>query len=148
MSIELHIDQHELQTLQLKLRDMTRLDTKPLLHGLAADLESQTRRRIESEKTAASGIPWEALQSTYQEAKTQKSSGGLLEYTGHLLDSIRSDLQGNTVEVGSNLVYAATHQFGDPERNIKARPYLGVSERNEVEMRETMRDWLMMVVDL
>ena len=28
---------------------------------------------------------------------------------------------------GTNLVYAATHQFGDPERNILARPFLGAS---------------------
>jgi len=26
-----------------------------------------------------------------------------------------------------NLVYAATHHFGDPRRGIPARPFLGVS---------------------
>ena len=33
-------------------------------------------------------------------------------------------------EAGTNLVYAATHQFGDPERIIPARPFLGVSDED------------------
>ncbi len=35
-------------------------------------------------------------------------------------------MNGDSVEVGSNLEYAAVHQFG--YKNIPARPYLGVSE--------------------
>jgi phage gpG-like protein len=30
--------------------------------------------------------------------------------------------------VGTNLIYGATHQFGDEERGIPARPYLGLSD--------------------
>ena len=40
-------------------------------------------------------------------------------------------ISGASVEVGSNLVYAATHQFGDPDRRIPARPYLGLSADDE-----------------
>lgn len=64
-----------------------------------------------------------------------------------------------TVEVGSNLVHAAIHQFGGVIRpraakllmfrghvaksvDIPARPYLGLSKEDERELVERTLDWL------
>lgn len=47
--------------------------------------------------------------------------------TGTLRRSItvqKSETSRRAVEYGSNLVYAATQEFGDPSRNIPARNYL------------------------
>jgi len=46
------------------------------------------------------------------------------------------------VQVGSNLIYAATHQFGDPARNIPARPFLGLSTDDRTEILALAQAWL------
>jgi phage gpG-like protein len=45
---------------------------------------------------------------------------------GHLRDSFHPYISkdGKTMVFGSDLIYAATHQFGSEERNISARPIL------------------------
>jgi phage virion morphogenesis family len=44
---------------------------------------------------------------------------------------------------GSKLPYAATHQFGDSRngRNIPARPYFGVTDKDREEIKRMMRDY-------
>ena len=61
---------------------------------------------------------------------------------GHLRDSITHNVTADGVEVGSNLAYAATHQYGDPRRNIPERPYLGASEQDLDELRDIVDGWL------
>ena len=58
---------------------------------------------------------------------------------GHLRDSITYRASGSGVEAGSNLVYAAIHQFGgETGRNhathIDARPFLGLDGDDEKEI--------------
>lgn len=52
----------------------------------------------------------------------------ILVESGHLRDELRYQvLGGTTLELGTSYIYGATHQFGDPDRNIPARPFLGLS---------------------
>ena len=44
--------------------------------------------------------------------------------TGRLRASITRNVYGNAVEIGTDVAYAATHQFGDAGRGIPARPFL------------------------
>lgn len=106
-------------------------DLRPLLDALGSEVETQTRRRISEEKTAPDGAPWAPWSDAY--AATRHGGQSLLQSEGHLLDSMHYQvIGGDVVEVGSNLVYAAIHQFGGEEvgRNIPARPYLGLSDEN------------------
>ena len=65
----------------------------------------------------------------------------LRSLTHHVIDA-------DSVEAGSNLVYAAIHQAGGTEdmapRNaaIPARPYLGLSDDELAEAQEIIIDWL------
>ncbi len=112
------------------------------LGGNAADIyvaagaliESQTRRRIAEEKTGPDGNAWAAWSPEYE--ATRKSGQSLLMNEGELLDSIAWAVSGDDLEVGSNLVYAATHQFGSEDGTIPARPFLGLSADNENELLE------------
>ena len=54
----------------------------------------------------------------------------ILQRSGALVRSILADWSPAQAVAGANLVYAAAHQFGDPERNILARPFLGASNEN------------------
>ena len=105
------------------------------LGNLIAD---QTVRRIKNEKTAPDGTPWAPWSGAY--AKTRNTGNrhaqSLLidsERLG-LLGSIQQYVSGDVVTVGSNMVYAAIHQFGG--RGIPARPYLGLSEQNRREIED------------
>jgi len=111
-----------------------------LLEQIGVIVEGQVRRRIQEDKTSPEGVPWAAWSEDY--ARTRKGSKSLLQDEGGLLDSIQYLVVGNEVEVGSNLVYAATHQFGDDGRGIPERPYLGLSPDDEAELDEVLQDFV------
>ncbi|MFI8744485.1 phage virion morphogenesis protein [Pseudomonas sp. NPDC077186] len=107
-----------------RLERLAQLDTEPLLDAIGAEVESQTRRRIAVDKASPAGVPWPEWSADY--ATTRHSGQSLLQGVGHLLDSITHQVDGNSVLIGSPLVYAATHQFGDDERGIEQRQFLGL----------------------
>ena len=53
-------------------------------------------------------------------------------------------MRGDEVEVGTNVEYAAIHQFGGDEVgiNIPARPYLGLSPDNEADLLSVVEDFI------
>ena len=73
--------------------------------------------------------------------------GKTLDKESHLKDSIDYAATSDKVMVGSNLPYARIHQLGGKtgkghKVDMPARPYLGVSEEDMDEVRETMADFL------
>lgn len=107
-----------------RLERLAQLDTTPLLEAIGAEVESQTRRRIAVDKASPAGLPWPEWSDDY--AATRHSGQSLLQGDGHLLDSITHQVEGDSVLIGSPLIYAATHQFGDLERGIEQRELLGL----------------------
>lgn len=80
----------------------------------------------------ALGRGGERVRST---AKTVYLSGKALQSrTGRLMRSIRIDRGGlpRYVEVGSNLIYAAPHEFGWPGHNLPARPFMRPAGEREL----------------
>ncbi len=102
----------------------------------------QTQRRIESEKTAPDGTAWVPWSAAYAERITKGQRGtakSLLIGQGYpgLLDSLTNASSGMEAVVGSNLIYAAVHQFGSADGGgIPARPYLGISADNAAEIED------------
>jgi phage virion morphogenesis protein len=99
---------------------------------------NQTKQRIAAEKTAPDGTSWQAWSTAY--AGARHGGHSLLMSGGTLLDSISAYVSGDTIEVGSGMVSAATHQFGSRDGRIPARPYLGVSEDNRQEIEDVALD--------
>jgi phage virion morphogenesis protein len=122
------------------------VDLQPLFTDLAAVAESQTRRRIESERESPSGIRWQDWSPGY--AKTRHGGQSLLQGSGNLLDSLTRFADKHSGGVGTNLKYARIHQFGGTAgmrpgpAAIPARPYLGFSEDNLDEIRAICNDYL------
>lgn len=114
-----------------------------LLDALGAEIETQTRRRIREEKTGSDGEEWAPWSERYA-ARREGRGGSLLLRDGHLDDSIQHFVRhgSDEVVVGSTMVYAATHQFGDPDRGIPARPFLGFSPANEDDLEAVLDDWM------
>jgi phage virion morphogenesis protein len=123
-------------------------DPAPLLRAIGVALAQNARERFNAGQDPW-GRPWAPLSPAYAKVKT--GAGGILVGAG-----MRGGLQGSitfrtgaaSVEVGSNKVYAAIHQFGGTIRpkdarapvfelggrtihaksvRIPARPYLGFS---------------------
>jgi len=116
------------------------LDFNPLLDAIGALVVSQTETRIAQTKASPSGTAWPSLSPDY--AKHKKKGGGILELSGDLRDSLVHLVTGkSSVEVGTNLIYAATHQFGDPRRNIPQREFLGLSTADEQQINGLIDTW-------
>ncbi len=94
-------------------------------------LES-TEQRF-SDQADPEGRPWAPLSPAYQ-ARKKKRKDLILVLNGYLADFQAPQVSDDEVSVGTNLVYAATHQFGRPEANIPARPFLGLSDDDRAEI--------------
>jgi phage virion morphogenesis protein len=71
----------------------------------------------------------------------------ILIQSGRLRNSISARRDGSKVAVGTNLVYAAIHQFGGLAGRgrgvrIPARPYLGISKADEAEIERILKEAL------
>lgn len=141
MSAGLIYDFSDLQTLQARINRLARLNKPELLDIIGAKVESQTRRRIQDKKESPDGKSWQKWSDKY--AKRRPSGKTLLMNEDSLLDTITYvTVDQDSIEVGSNMIYAATHQFGDEDRKIPARPFLGISEASETELVRDIDDYL------
>ena len=126
---------------QEALSRLSAADLDALAYEIGTLIEDQTKRRIADEKTSPDGMPWAAWSPRYAASLSKRnriSPRSLLVGEGNpgLLESVQNYTAGEVAEVGSNLIYAATHQFGDGERGIPARPYLGLSVANRLEIED------------
>lgn len=144
------------------LKDLGRLeklDLRGALNAMAEGLRTSTVERFEEEESPE-GKPWKPSIHASEE-----NGGKTLTQTGKLKSSIRKRVSGSGLAVGTNDIRAATHQFGDT-RTIRAknqkylrfqvggqwrraasvritippRPFLGISEADEQEIRETLEE--------
>lgn len=104
-------------------------ERKQLLRDLGAEMEDQTVERFSTKKDP-DGNPWEDLAETTRKyyAKRFPQAQPTLVVSGELRDTVEGSSKVNSwkVVVGATKVYSAVHQFGWDEKNIPARPYLGI----------------------
>ncbi len=108
-----------------------------LLDNLGVLVVEQTKERIDTEKTAPDGTAW----------AENKRSNPILHDEGDLLETINHEVMIGSVDVGSERVYAAIHQFGgmvgrSHNSEIIARPYIGLSNDNESEIEDELNHWM------
>ena len=104
--------------LMRKLQLYANLDTRGLNQTLAEDVRSSTLDRFKA-GVAPDGHKWTPS------IRAEQEGGQTLIRKGTLRNSIHSQADASGFAVGTNVRYAAEHQFGD-ERTIRARkkPYL------------------------
>jgi phage virion morphogenesis protein len=116
-------------------------DLRPAMVEIGEYMLLATRDRFDGEHDP-SGNPWTPLSPSYAKAKSRKPSAlrGILTLSGQLRDTITYEALPEAVVIGSNKIYAATHQLG--RDSIPARPFLGVNEADRSGITEILRDYL------
>lgn len=115
------------------------------LANIGGLVQDQSKARFTT-RQSPEGEAWAAWSPAY--AETKKKGQTLLFASGAFNDSMAWDLNDEELRVGSNLVYAALHQFGGTDdmapgpAAVPARPVLGVSADNLVEIEDAMGAWI------
>ncbi|WP_174891260.1 phage virion morphogenesis protein [Candidatus Hamiltonella defensa] len=115
------------------------IDPQQVLSVLGNLVEKQTVDRFIDEKESPDGEAWPEWSQGY--AKSRHRHQDLLQSSGDLIDSIQSVFGFGRTDIGTHLMYAARHQFGDTKRGIPQREFLGISADNLVELQNTLEDW-------
>lgn len=127
-----------------------------LMEQIGEQLVASTQQRFED----GEGPEGEKWQPSY---RAQAEGGQTLVDTARLKNSIGYEASPNLVTVGTSVSYAATHQFGAEIRaknapkltfqvggrwaqkdsvTIPARPFIGISEQDIEDTRQTVQTWL------
>lgn len=107
----------------------------PLSNKIGEALVVSTRQRFKDEKSP-SGEKWDPSNRAVEQG------GQTLSDTARLKNSIRYEATSDTVFVGTNVKYAAIHQFGSDGGSFKrpsgviARPFLGISKEDLEEAKD------------
>lgn len=108
-----------------------------LFEAIGESLVSSTLARFKA-SAGPDGKPWTPLKRRPRPKRASGGGGGSkpLIDTGALRRSIHTQLGTDSVAIGTDLVYAATHQYGDPKRKVSARPFLGLSDEDREEIQD------------
>lgn len=151
--VEIAIDDREIQA-ALQRSITANSNMRPVFKAIGERLLRSTEDRFDTE-TDPTGKPWAPLQIStlyagYGKKKyTQKGmltaafsrylgARKILTKSGQLRGSIYSKPTETQVAVGTGKIYGATHQLG--RGNIPARPFLGVTEADRVEILALIQD--------
>ncbi len=144
-----------------KIRSFAELDKKKINAALGHAARTSTLNRFKQSK-GPDGKRWKTSIRAAQEG------GKTLVQTAQLRNSIKVKSDETGFAVGTNAKHAATHQFGEPGRTIRARrakalrfqiggrwvskkqvrikiparPFLGLSEEDIQEMKATVEDFI------
>lgn len=144
--VEIDVNEVKKLTDLLNGKALSSADRRNLLQSLGPEMVEQSRSRILETQKSPDGKPWaDFADSTlrYLEKQVRAGSVSLLNRSGDLHRSITSEVKNDwAVLVGACMEYAAVHQFGYSEKNIPARPYLGVSSDDVADLTELTKIWL------
>jgi phage virion morphogenesis protein len=137
--ISLIINDKELQFQFKKLIDRG-TNTRPLMQRLVQQLHHDVDENFEKE-----GRPkWRPLQpATLKERARKGYTGKILERTGQLKRSFTEKYTDTEAIVGTNLKYAAVHQFGSTKKNIPARPFLKVTNEGVSKYTNIVKQYIL-----
>jgi phage virion morphogenesis protein len=118
------LDDRDLQQLFARLIDAG-TDLGPVFSDIGEHLIESHQQRFEDQQSP-DGEPWLPLKEK-SKARKKKNRDKILIESGDLMGSLSYDVDSEGLLFGTNKIYGATHQFGDDDRNIPQREWLGLS---------------------
>ncbi len=141
--ISVEIDDREirdgLRALETKLGDL-----RPVFRDIGEALLNSTRERFNTQ-TDPDGRRWAdyaPLSEAYKKRK-KKHPDLILTLNGYLRGTLNYRATRDELRVGTPMIYGAAHQFGRPEINLPARPFLGLSDDDTEMILDTLAEWLL-----
>lgn len=156
-SISVKLD-GEVDELLAKLNQMKDINKVGVMNAIAEGIRTSTMERFDSEESPE-GKKWKPS------IRATKNGGKTLTKSTNLKNSIKIQADGTGAAIGTNMVYAATHQFGDDRTirakkskylsfqiggkwvrvpsvrvHIPARPFLGISKDDEEEIKAILEE--------
>ncbi len=124
-------------------------DLTPAMANIGEELLISHDQRFRDQKSPE-GIPWAPLSEATKSLKS-KNVDTILVLNHVLSGTLNYQASSDNLLFGSPLEYAATHQFGRttspnsmiPNKEIPARPFLGVDESDRDMILDTLSDYLM-----
>jgi len=140
VKVEVTIDDREVQAAFAELARRG-ADQAPAMDRIGSALESSTRLRFRSDQASPDGIPW------LPSKRAIRQGGKTLVDTARLVESITYAFSSRSAEIGTGVIYAGIHQFGGQagrgrKVTLPERPFLGVSDADEVEIVGILRVYL------
>ena len=149
------------QAMLRKIRSFSEIDKKSINAALAEGVRESTLERFKKSRDP-SGKRWKTS------IRAETEGGKTLIQSAQLRNSIKSKSDATGFAVGTNVKHAATHQFGEPGRTIRARrkkalrfrvggkwvskkqvririparPFLGLSDDDMQEIKATVEDFI------
>lgn len=133
-------------------------DQTELMRQVSDIFADATDNAFASESDPSTGIAWDPLSAVTLALRPERKGAPILNASGAfgLMGSISTDHGKDFAEIGTNRVYAPTHQFGAqkgefgtssrggpiPWGDIPARPYLGISPADESDILALARKHL------
>lgn len=107
----------------------------PFMTAVAQHVTEVSKRSFSNQASPA-GAGWKSLALATIADRASQGYGPtpILVRKGTLRDSVRYalDMLGSRASIGSDLVYAGVHQFGNKAKpRVPARPFLGVAPESE-----------------
>jgi phage virion morphogenesis protein len=146
MSVTLKIDDSEIQE-QLNILASRLQNLDPVYKNIGEYMVLSILDRYDKE-IDSQGKPWAPLTAATIKQKQRKGKiQKILQQDGNLRLTIIYQASASQVEIGTNRIYGAIHQFGGragrgKKVNIPARPFLGVSVVDEREIVDIIQDFL------
>ena len=138
--IELNISEVEKLAKELNSYVLSNEQRKNLLHDMGVEVREQTLDRFDFEEDPK-GNPWKKLADATIKYKNKICSGGILERSGLLKDSLDVQVKDkNSVLIGAVRHYAEYHQIGSSK--LSARPFLGISPENINDLALIANRWV------
>lgn len=118
-------------------------DMAPVYRDIGEYLLPATQDRF-LDQESPEGEAWAPLKPEYKLRK-KKNADRILVLEGYMRDLLSYQATSDKLELGSGLIQAATHQFGDRSRGIPDRPYLGVSEDDRQQILQILHQHLLLI---
>ena len=129
------------QTLKAQADSLSNL--QPFWQLVGMYVQKQTIKERFDKEQSPDGTKWKPLSPARIKQRLKRHKTGkmkILQDVGELRRSVKYEAGQKYVRIGSNLIYAKTHQFG--RGNIPARPFLGVTQQERQHINDMFRTYL------
>jgi phage virion morphogenesis protein len=131
MPLGVQIELRDISGVRDRLAKLAAVNPDKSLPVIGETLVEHIREGFANERDP-DGAPWKRLSDTTLALRRQGSGGGgarILQDTRRLYNSINAQVRGAGVAVGTNVIYAATQQFGRDDNRIFGRAQAPIPAR-------------------